>query len=52
VANFRLGRFTEARDAFLQAADAPDAAADEQREYTAKAQVAAARAGLLTSLAQ
>jgi tetratricopeptide (TPR) repeat protein len=52
VASFRLGRFAEARDAFLRAAGASDAAADEQREYTVKAQLAAARAGLLTPLAQ
>jgi hypothetical protein len=50
VANFRLGRYGRARDAFLRAARAPDAAAREQKEYTVKAQLAAARGGLLTPL--
>jgi hypothetical protein len=50
VANFRLGRYGRARDAFLRAAHAPDAGSREQKEYTVKAQLAAARAGLLTPL--
>jgi hypothetical protein len=52
AANFRLGRFAEASAAFLRAAGAPDAAPDERQEYTVKAELAAARAGSLTSFAQ
>ena len=52
VANFRLGRFADASAAFLRAAGARDAAADEQQEYTVKARLAAARAGLLTPAAK
>ena len=52
VANFRLERFAAAHAAFRRAAAAEDAAADEREEYTVKAQLAAARSGLLRSPAQ
>ena len=45
VANFRLGNFAEASRAFRRAAKSPDASIDEQIEYSAKAEVAAARSG-------
>jgi tetratricopeptide (TPR) repeat protein len=52
VANFRLGRFAEAHAAFHRAARAEHATTDERQENAVKAQLAAARAGLLTAPAQ